>query len=278
MLTNSIKDEKDRICQKLKEAKAEMRKMPSGRLECHSRNDVSNGNYYRWFIVKDGIRTSLPKTEIELAKKLAYKRKLKQIIASYENQLIALDTYLSITSGQVSKHINETTKAQIRKNRDSKHNKVNNEIDRLAALYISSKNKELYEWANADYQDHGHYPEGLTIRSKTGRMVRSRIEAEIDRTLAEHGLYYRYEDSIILNGKHVHPDFTIIHPITKQIIIWEHLGRLDSEKYRTETIKKIWLYINNGFYPNINLIFTSEAQEFTLDYQLLDEIVDVFLT
>lgn len=278
MFISTIINEKDSIHKKLNDAKSELRNLPKGRIECHRRKVPNKTDQYKWYIVKNSERLYLPKREAELAKKLAYKRVLKSTIANYENQLIAMNIYLDVASGKESPYLSESTRAIIRKNFDHRYNRHNEEVERLANQYKKQRIKELEEWMNADYFNWDNHPDTLTVQSKTGRIVRSRIEASIDESLSEHGLYYRYEDPTILSGKCIYPDFTIIHPRTGKKIIWEHLGRLDKESYREDNYDKFLRYINNGYYPNLNLILTSESPESTLNLPLIEDLIMLFLT
>lgn len=272
-----MKIERQRAEQELRDCKKLIRNLPNGRIECHVRGSDCFKKKYNWFYVKDNKRSYLPKTEIELAKRLAYKRTIKKRIGELENKLIAIDVYLDIVSGKGSKYASTSANALAKQNTNRRRNKTNDEIERLSKLYLFDRDKELRNWSQTDYFNWNNHPESLTVKSKTGRIVRSRIEASIDESLNQHGFYYRYEDPTLLDGICRYPDFTIIHPRTKEKIIWEHYGRLDKEDYLQDNIDKMFSYINNGYYPGINLIFTSENNKKTLDLQRIERIIELFL-
>lgn len=60
------------------------------------------------------------------------------------------------------------------------------------------------------------------------------------------------------------PDFTILLP-NSEIIVWEHIGRMDLEGYRESFYKKLEIYVRNGLYPGKNLFFTYEDKDHPLD-------------
>lgn len=276
-ITEKLNEEKIHIKQELANYKKLMRNLPNGRIECHIRCSDQFKNNYNWYYVKDNKRNYLSKSEIELAKRLAYKRTIKRKIGELENKMIAIDVYLDIVSGKKSKYASTSANALAKQNANRRKNRTNEEIERLSKLYLLDQDKELRDWSQADYFNWNNHPESLTVKSKTGRIVRSRIEASIDESLNQHGFYYRYEDPTLLDGLWIYPDFTIIHPRTKEKIIWEHYGRLDKEDYLQDNINKMFSYINNGYYPGINLIITSEDNKKTLDLQQIERIIDLFL-
>ena len=102
------------------------------------------------------------------------------------------------------------------------------------------------------------YPDGLIYLTDSGISVRSKSERIIANALDQNGITYRYEAVLELDGVNKCPDFTIIRPFDGKVIIWEHLGLIDQDKYRQQAIEKIALYVQCGFFPADNLICTYE--------------------
>ncbi len=83
--------------------------------------------------------------------------------------------------------------------------------------------------------------------------------------LFENKIPYRYECLMLLDAFSCFPDFTILHPRTKETLIWEHFGLMDEESYAQNFSQKMCCYARNGWIPNQNLITTYETRERPLD-------------
>ena len=118
-----------------------------------------------------------------------------------------------------------------------------------------AKNQDEYvNWAKMSYEQNADHPEGRTNPTKADVKVRSKSEAIIPNLLTDYELPFRYEQVLNLSGFYMHPDFTILHPRTHTLIIWEHLGMLDSDSYILSALKKYAAYLNAGYIPGKNLI------------------------
>lgn len=133
--------------------------------------------------------------------------------------------------------------------------------------------QELYEWAAAPYERSTNYPEQLTHSSVSGNVVRSKSEAIIDMALYINQIPFRYEAQLLLKNIPLFPDFTILHPRTKEIFYWEHFGMMDNDKYAQNACSKITLYVSNGIIPSIHLITTYETKSHPLSSGLVDEMI-----
>ena len=72
-------------------------------------------------------------------------------------------------------------------------------------------------------------PEHLTARNER---VRSKSEIMIADALARNMIVFRYEYPIEIEGLgYVRPDFLCLHPVTRQVILWEHYGMMDDPSY-----------------------------------------------
>lgn len=104
-----------------------------------------------------------------------------------------------------------------------------------------------------------NYPEKKNETTSDGTMVKSKNEVIIYDRLLSSGLSLVYELPLVLNdfGPPIYPDFTVLSPIDmKTVIIIEHIGRLDDQKYRDDFIRKLGRYIKAGYQPGVNLFFT----------------------
>ena len=90
--------------------------------------------------------------------------------------------------------------------------------------------------------------------------VRSKSEQITGSLLEKYGIPYRYENKLTLGSKNKYPDFFIKNPFTGKEIIWEHFGGapINQQEYEESMLKKINLYLKQGYIPNDTIIFTFE--------------------
>ena len=105
------------------------------------------------------------------------------------------------------------------------------------------------------------YAEHLIYRTTRGELVRSKSEVLIAEKLHALGMPYHYER--VLEGNlepgRLRPDFSFIDD-AGEVILWEHLGRMDRATYREGWAwKKNW-YSLNGFTEGRNLFTSTEEQ------------------
>lgn len=141
---------------------------------------------------------------------------------------------------------------------------------------LNSLSRELEEWKAASYDQFDQYEEGKINRSSSGDSYRSKSEAYIASVLDHHHLAYHYEEVRDVNGRLIAVDFTIRHPKTGKIILWEHFGLLDDNGYLNNSLQKIYDYIQAGWIPMNNLILTFETKDHPLDFQLVNKLVEYF--
>lgn len=112
------------------------------------------------------------------------------------------------------------------------------------------------------FEEHNTYPKSEKYETERGEIVRSKSELIIANMLHSMNVPYDYERIYYLrDGSWRYPDFTILNTGTGKELLWEHLGRMDDEKYRNNNLQKIEEYQKNGVYPGENLILTFETNE-----------------
>jgi hypothetical protein len=98
-------------------------------------------------------------------------------------------------------------------------------------------------------------------------MVRSKSELLIAEKLNMLGINYQYERP--LDGKtrqgRLRPDFSFIDD-AGNVLLWEHLGRLDRADYREGWDWKRQWYAQNGFAEGRNLFTSTEVQIRDMDF------------
>lgn len=114
-------------------------------------------------------------------------------------------------------------------------------------------------------------PAGLV----NGHAMRSKSEVIFAEILLSLGVYYHYEEEIILpNGEMVCPDFTIMDPYTHEVIYFEHFGMLDDPEYAAKTFEKIKKYANNGIFINERLFCTFETSVFHFPFECIKPFLE----
>ncbi|SFR82863.1 hypothetical protein SAMN04487829_2430 [Pseudobutyrivibrio sp. NOR37] len=229
-----------KILKEIKEIEREIRRLPEGSLQVHV-----NKKYYRWYHEKNGQTKYLPKKEFNVARLLAR----KQYLLLRKNYL--LDQLYSIN------HIIDACL-------DSKI-KLDEFISssRFSALLQSTipQNKQINNWNKQSYETNPNYKSQLTFTCPSGNVVRSKSEVFIDMALHQKSIPYRYECKLLIGDREFYPDFTLIHPLTKEIIYWEHFGKMDDADYANKAMAKMKLYHSAGIIPGKNLIITFETKD-----------------
>ena len=232
---------------------------PKGQFECYR---VKNS--YKWYCAHNDetagrIRTYIPKKNVEYARKLARKTYLQKRLLDIRDEMKRLKVFIS--SGEKSK------------------NRVDDLLKNKPGIHpLLAHIDEMSEWENAEYDKNTLNPEQLIIRTPKGEMVRSKSELLIAMKLFELQIPYRYECGLQLASGQVYPDFTIKHPFSGKIYIWEHFGLIDQLDYRMNMIRKNQHYIENGYIPGHNLITTYETKDRPLDPEYIRMLIEYHFT
>ena len=127
------------------------------------------------------------------------------------------------------------------------------------------------DWLNQDYTRKPIVENDHPFPTEKGDMVCSKTEAQQADYMFYHGYDYLYEKRLDLidNGRPTwrYPDFTILDPVTREEVVFEHFGMVDDEGYQHSMFDKIRLYEENGYVIGQNFLFTFETAEhpFTMD-------------
>lgn len=114
-------------------------------------------------------------------------------------------------------------------------------------------------WDGTQQSQNDFKEENKIIKSDKGVFMRSKSERIIAARFDFYGVPYIYEQEIKLkSGKKIYPDFTLINPVTKEIIYWEHFGMMNDINYVNKNLNKLREYISNEIVPGKNLIVTFE--------------------
>lgn len=229
--------------------------LPNGKLIC-----VHNGDYIKWHQSDGQHITYIPKKERKLAEQLA----MKKYLCLKEEELIkkqdAIQTYLQ----------------QCESERKSGELYELPEYAELLLPFGNPESQELKEWMETPYTKNPVCPEQLVHKTNSGILVRSKSEAIITMLLHMYRIPFRYECALQLGETTVFPDFTILHPQTKQYYYWEHFGMMDKASYSEKALSKLRLYTANKIFPSIQLITTYETKEQPLDSAFVEMLIKYY--
>ena len=105
--------------------------------------------------------------------------------------------------------------------------------------------------------------------------TRSKSEQTLGNLFEKLHISYRYEAELVINGIAYHPDFIVMLPSGRLIII-EHVGRLDLKKYNEDFILRLMSYNDIGLLIGRDVFFTFERD--TSDEVILKEVLFQILT
>ena len=135
---------------------------------------------------------------------------------------------------------------------------------------------DMEEWNKIVRRNSYDMPDECNI-APDGLETRSKSEIIVYGILKGYGLVVKYDMEITLIDDMGHqvavsPDFIILCNDGSLIII-EHLGRMDDLRYLDKVIKKIHLYMINGYRLNDNLFLTADYAQGKINAQVIDELV-----
>ena len=264
-------EQKSSLERKISMYKAEIEHLPKGNLFANTKR-IKGKKYVQWEWSPEESpkeatidncpdeskkkRTYINKKNIEFARLLARRMYLKRLIKDKENELKC-----------VSYYANHRT--------PPRHLELLSPDSPYSILLLDS---ELSDWENQPYPKSNKYPDELKVKAPKGEMVRSKSEAMIAQALFENNIPYRYENIHLISGQEIATDFTVLHPKTRQIILWEHFGKVDDPSYQRKMIAKLHRYFRAGYLPGKNLILTFEDSQNPISYIDVMEVVQKFFT
>ena len=230
--------------------------MPEGSIVCyqHRIGDKKYPQFYKLTDV-DGKtkRKYLSEKDLPEARILAKKHYYRRMLLDLRNELKCINLYI--------------------KNR--------NDDDTSAIIAVGSPYRKLLDenlnnWEYMPYNKSTDHPEHLIVPGPKGEMVRSKSEAMIAQVLYSHAIPYRYEEIHDIYGYPIATDFTIMHPKTGKIILWEHFGRCDDPDYQKTIDFKMPRYIRAGYLPGVDMITTFEDSKRPLSYIEVEKLVQFY--
>ena len=150
-------------------------------------------------------------------------------------------------------------------------------INSFSPVYQGMPTSHFYHpsvkpWLAEQFNSNPYPLKGQTFTSKKGIKYRSKSELLIGNELDNYDIPSRYDAEIILGTETKYTDFLIKAPYNGKLIIWEHLGALDYSGYSESMNNKMSLYMNHGYIPFENLIYTFECD--VMDIRNIQRLIE----
>ena len=150
-------------------------------------------------------------------------------------------------------------------------------IEYAGPEYLLPGSLDVWKWKKdseeGNYAKSEYLQANLRFSTKRGDMVRSKSEVLIADYLFDHGISYRYECALEVMGKNIYPDFTILHPVTNELIFLEHFGKIDDPKYVQGLLERLDRFTEAGIILGRRLFLTWESPDYPLTPQRIDTVM-----
>ena len=113
-------------------------------------------------------------------------------------------------------------------------------------------------WNSDRHSQKNSRREDLIYPTKGGIYMRSKSEQKIGDLLELLHIPYRYETELVINNRAYHPDFIIMLP-NGRLVILEHVGRMDSREYDEDLVTRLQAYNIIGLMIGRDIFFTFES-------------------
>ena len=243
---------------------------PEGNLRISKSNGVVQ-YYHKSTSEKTGGHYIFAKNK-KLAQQLAQKEYDKKVLAAAKQELKLLNHTLH-------QYEQLQLRSKIVEKIFSKHTKLRQKL--IKPVHLPDETFAA-QWLTLSYEKKSFAEDATKYATARGDFVRSKSENIIADTLYRLSIPYRYEFPLELkteDGRHIklHPDFCCLNLRARQEFYWEHFGMMDNSDYAEQTVGKLSLYAQNGFYIGKNLIITTETSKQPLSTKLVEKIIKEFL-
>ena len=227
---------------------------------------VSAGGFFYYKNRGEKKRTYIPRKNTRQIWQIASVRFYRQKIIFLEENILALEKVLL----KLRDYDDESVLSTLPK------------VYRDAVEYVRSR-----DMSNKVHQSENPYNrEDLALVVSNGLIVRSREELIIAELLISLGIEFWYEKaltvtgsviladgSVIMREMTIYPDFTIRHPASGKVFVWEHFGLSDDYEYQSTIFTKLSKYLRNDYVPGCNLIITFESKNHPLSQNLIHDVI-----
>ena len=262
MITNyELENEKLRMLTLLERAEKMIKDAPSGTVYFRKNPGGSCSAYQASGSGKNRRRLLIPSQEIETIEKMCDSTLAQHVLPILTSNLKALEQaarYSQVDPMVLLNRFGEKFRASIQK-------LFQNEYTSAVNTGFSS----LKERQNP-------YPmDKKAVTTEYGKF-RSKSEAYEYEIMLSFALQVLYEPALIIGGRTMFPDFAVNRPWRGDIAIIEHDGLIDDPKYRARKLEDISAFMDNGYYPGINLLILSESAKDGFDIAMARKLIKAF--
>lgn len=255
VLMTRVKRLNNRMSQELKQARNEISELPEGKLAVRKRD-----NHVQFL-----SRTGRQQTGITRCPEIVYKLARKQFLELHTG---LLEQLLEQGWTDESQRIIAETVRQINVLL-GKYDDAGLEI----ALIIMTPNQRI--WNSNRHSQKENRREELIYPTKGRVYMRSKSERFIGNLLEDLYIPYRYETRLEIHNRSYHPDFVIMLP-DGRLVILEHVGRMDLRTYVEDLLVRLQAYDSIGLVVGRDVFMTNEHD--TRDEGAVGEILYQMLT
>ena len=237
-----------------------MKNAPEGRVRLGKSHGCTQ--YYHITNKEDKVGKYIRSKNRKLAEQLILKDYYKRVAAKAEAEIKVLNSLVRFYDSGTAEDIYA---AMIPARRNL-----------ITPIWLSDE-EYAKKWLAQDYERKGFDDDAPEHYTDMNERVRSKSEVLIANRLSAKGAPRIYELPLVINGKTIHPDFTVLNVRTRCVYIWEHLGMMDDPEYFESAIRRLMEYKKAGYYIGVNLIITFETSEHPLNVKEIDAMIENFL-
>lgn len=260
-LKESVVDRVRYLEKTIRKAKTFLESAPPGRLRCSKRK-----NRVAYFHMLDDASPNgiyLGRSEQKTIRSLGQKSYELGILKAAQEELVLL---------------NEVLKFYEKGRMEELYEKLSDTRKNLVDPVKLSDMDYARAWQDTPYVQKDNRDGNHKYHTANGELVCSKSEVIIANTLHRLGVPYRYEQELYLRGLgFVHPDFRCLNVHTRKEFLWEHEGKMDDVGYASTAVQRENAYLENGYFPGIDLIMTRETLDFPLDPLQIEQLIKKFL-
>jgi len=252
--------EQNRLEKIIRDVKERLLDAPEGRLRLSK-----SQNYLQYYQCTEEKKRGIyiAKDNGELVQKLAQK--------SYDEKVLQLAQKRYSQLKKLTRNYEDDELERIYQKEHSERQKL---IQPIEAIW----EQKLNEWKQKEYKGKAFEEGTLVILTEKGERVRSKSEKIMADYFYRHGIEYKYECPLYLEGVgNIYPDFTFLSKKNGQEVYWEHCGRVDEANYARNMVRKIQAYENNDIFPGERLILTYETEQTVLNTGKIEQLVKRYL-
>ncbi len=261
MITVKIDEQLKTLDKLMARAEASLQKRPKGYVNAVR----SNGRFQYYFKESASERHGkyMPKADLPLAAALVQKDYDKSFLAAAEEEKRKL---LKMKEEGTERSISFLYAAL-----SDVYGQAVEGRRKLIKPYVLPDEQFIKEWKDVKYQGLSFSGDMPEFFSGCGERVRSKSEILIADKLNALGIPYRYEYPLYLGRQNpVYPDFTILDTRERKMVVYEHFGMMQDEKYARDAMNKIKDYEKAGYLIGENFLFTMESSDCPLDMRVFE--------